>query len=50
MKIIEIHKFLPHKIIKNLNLGFDPKLFTEKHLKIYFNNTSILKPISKIEL
>ena len=46
-KIIEIHKFLPYKIIKNLKLGFDPKLFTEKQLKIYFKNTSILKPISK---
>ena len=46
-KIIEIHKFLPYKIIKNLNLGFDPKLFTERQLKVYFNNTSILKPISK---
>ena len=46
-KIIEIHKFLPHKIIKNLKLGFDPSLFTRKQLKIYFSNTSILKPISK---
>ncbi len=46
-KIIEIHKFRPYKIIKNLNIGFDPTLFTEKQLKIYFNNTSTLKPISK---
>jgi len=46
-KIIEIHKFLPYKIVKNLILGFDPSLFTKKHLKIYFRNTSILKPISK---
>mgnify|MGYP001429122273 CR=1 FL=1 len=46
-KIIEIHKFLPYKIVKNLRLGFDPSLFTKKQLKIYFNNTSILKPISK---
>ncbi len=46
-KIIEIHRFLPYKIIKNLNIGFDPTLFTEKQLKIYFNNTSTLKPISK---
>jgi len=46
-RIIEIHKFLPHKIVKNLRLGFDPSLFTKKQLKIYFNNTSILKPISK---
>ena len=46
-QIIEIHKFLPYKIIKNMVLGFDPKLFTENQLKIYFNNTSILRPISK---
>ena len=46
-KIIEIHKFFPYKIVKNLRLGFDPSLFTKKQLKIYFNNTSILKPISK---
>ena len=29
-KIIEIHKFLPKNIIKNLKLGFDPSLFTKK--------------------
>ena len=26
--IIEIHKKLPHTIIKNCNLGYDPRLFT----------------------
>ena len=31
-KIIEIHKFLPHKIIKNLTLGFDPSLLTKRQL------------------
>ena len=46
-KIIEIHKFLPYKIIKNLNIGFDPTLFTEKQLKVYFNNLSTLKPITE---
>ena len=35
-KIIEIHKNLPKKIMKNLRLGIDPSLFTEKILKIYF--------------
>ena len=44
-KIIEIHKFLPHKIIKNLILGFDPSLFTRKQLNIYFSNSLTLKPI-----
>ena len=46
-KIIEIHKFLPFKIIKNLKLGFDPSLFTRKQLNAYFNNSLILKPINK---
>ena len=46
-KIIEIHKFLPFKIIKNLKLGFDPSLFTRKQLNVYFNNSLILKPINK---
>ena len=31
-QIIEIHKFLPKNIIKNLRLGFDPSLFTKKNL------------------
>jgi len=42
--IIEIHKKLPHNIIKNLNLGYDPKIFTSKNLKINFLN-NILIPI-----
>jgi len=46
-KIVEIHKFLPFKIIKNLKLGFDPSLFTRKQLNVYFNNSLILKPINK---
>ena len=46
-KIIEIHKFLPFKIIKNLKLGFDPNLFTRKQLNVYFHNSLILKPINK---
>ena len=46
-KIIEIHKFLPHKIIKNLTLGFDPSLLTRKQLNVYFGNSLILKQINK---
>ena len=46
-RIVEIHKFLPYKIINNLKLGFDPNLFTERQLKIYFKNTSTLVPLSK---
>ena len=44
-KVIEIHKFLPHNIFKNLTLGFDPNLFTRKNLNIYFGNSLKLKPI-----
>ena len=40
--IIEIHKKLPHSIIKNINLGFDPKLFTSKNLKSYFLNNNLI--------
>jgi len=46
-KIIGIHKFLPHKIIKNLTLGFDPSLLTRKQLNAYFGNSLMLKQINK---
>jgi len=46
-KIIEIHKFLPHNIIKKLTLGFDPRLFTNRQLKTYFGDSLRLKSISK---
>ena len=45
-KIIEIHKFLPYKILRNLTLGFDPKLVTKKQLNIYFGKNIILKEIN----
>jgi len=37
-KIIEIHKNMPHSIIKNCTLGFDPHLFTTDKLKRYFSS------------
>ena len=40
--IIEIHKTLPHNIIKNLNLGYDPKIFTSKNIKNYFLNNNLI--------
>jgi Xaa-Pro aminopeptidase len=43
--IMEIHRGLPHTIIKNYKLGYDPKLFTSKNLKNYFIN-NILIPIN----
>ncbi len=44
-KIIEIHKFLPHKILKNLTLGFDPNLHTKQQLNGYFGKSLNLKQI-----
>ena len=41
-KIIEIHKKKPCNIIKNYNLGYDPKLFTSKNLKNYFSNNNLV--------
>jgi len=41
-KIIEIHKKLPHTIIRNFNLGYDPKLFTSKLLTKYFINNNLI--------
>ena len=46
-RIIEIHKFLPYKIIKNLTLGFDPSLLTRKQLNGYFGYSLKLKQINK---
>ena len=40
--IIEIHKQLPHTIVKNINLGFDPDLFTSKNLKKNFLNNNLI--------
>jgi len=41
-KIIEIHKKKPNSIIKNYNLGYDPKLFTSKNLNNYFSNNKLV--------
>ena len=40
--IIEIHKKLPHNIIKNCNLGYDPRLFTSSYIKNYFSNNNLI--------
>ena len=40
--IIEIHKKLPNSIIKNYNLGYDPRLFTSKNIKNYFSNNNLI--------
>ena len=41
-RIIEIDKKLPSAIIKNFNLGYDPKVFTSKNLKDYFENNNLV--------
>ena len=41
-KIVEIHKKVPNSIIKNYNLGYDPRLFTSKNLKNYFSNNNLV--------
>ncbi len=46
-KIIEIHKTLPYKIMKNIKLGFDPSLFTKKQLKILFKKSVNLVPVNE---
>jgi len=40
--IVEIHKKLPHDIIKNYNLGYDPRLFTSKGLKKKFSYNNLI--------
>ena len=40
--IIEIHKKLPKEFFKNLNLGYDPKLFTSNLLKNYFSGNNLI--------
>ena len=40
--IIEIHKKLPHIIFNNLNLGYDPKIFTLKNVNDYFRNNNLI--------
>ncbi len=45
--VIEIHKFLPHKVLKNLTLGFDPNLHTHQQLNLYFKKKVMFKQINK---
>ena len=40
--IVEIHKNFPNTIIKNCNLGYDPRLFTSENLKNYFSNNNLI--------
>ena len=49
-RIIEIHKKLPHNIIRNCKLGFDPLLFTSTKLKHYFSNSIKLISINENQI
>ncbi len=46
-KIVEIHKYLPKKILKNITLGFDPKLFTNDQLNLLFGDKIKLRAIKE---
>ena len=49
-KIITIPNKMPHDVLKNkkLTIGFDPKLFTNKSLNIFFSKSKCsFKPINK---
>ena len=47
-KILEISKKLPYQILNsNINLGFDPMVFTSKSLLYFFRNKLKLTPITK---
>ena len=46
-QILEIPKKLPYQILNpNLNLGFDPMVFTSRNLNYYFRNKNKLSPIN----
>ena len=50
-KILEIPKLFPYDLFKNSSsetrIGFDPKLFTNRMLKVYFKNSCKLVPVNK---
>ena len=47
-QIIDLHKIINCNLLKNLSIGFDPKLFTSKTLKLFFGKTSCkFQPINK---
>ena len=46
-KIVKIHQKLPKDQLKNIKLGFDPKIFTYKQLNYLFGKKIILKKIDK---
>ncbi len=46
-KIIKIHEKLPKDIFKNIELGFDPNLFTYTQLKFLFGNNIKLKAVKE---
>ena len=46
-KILDITNNPPYKILKNLKLGFDPKIFTKKSMERLFKKKIIIKEIER---
>ena len=46
-KILDITHNPPYKILKNLKLGFDPKIFTKKSIERLFKKKIIIKEIER---
>ena len=46
-KILDITNNPPYKILKNLKLGFDPKIFTKKSIERLFKKKIIIKEIER---
>ena len=46
-KIIEFPKLLPKDLFKNINMGFDPSLFTKLQLNYFFGNNLNLRPVNE---
>ena len=46
-KILDITHNPPYKILKNLKLGFDPKIFTKKSMERLFKKKIIIKEIER---
>ena len=44
-KIVDLHKIINCNLFQNLSIGFDPKIFTSKQIKKFFNKYNKVKSI-----
>ena len=44
-QIVDFHKIINCNLFKNLSIGFDPKFFTSKQIKKFFNKNNKIKSI-----